>query len=483
MHLTHGAILSLDALEDFRQIQRELVLSTANRREYRRSRIREFISNPRLSTFRQLSPTATAFHAAPRAPAGGLARPSPLARPESDVPNMTQLASINTAPASQIRGSTYQRVTLHFKNGTPVLDVRFSELDIPNIISGRSRSRLQPEFAMGLRVMHRSSSHQHSGPNQNQIRSSHPPSLLSFLDISSDSGSERNLAGSSFYNLYAQEPLHHVMSFSSGQVSPLAAVRELMPLFPVVPPLAIVPAHRLTAGRERNRDYSDHGSSVVSGKMDNESMTGNLSHTSLLSERQPTLTLADVNNTQSNYIIPPSASTVSLARYTPTPSTGTPDPEGGLLDLGTALRIGKAREVKKGSERGANPAEWIDYDAIAQPARGGSAMGGRERSSRISSGPQGVDVEREGELQAGCQGRVSRIKSIGAAPRRSTPAPVRTMPMRSSLHLEEGMIPLVQPGMIQEGSSLGSDYGHVLRDVEVLAIKAGSRARDVRQLS
>ena len=55
--------------------------------------------------------------------------------------------------------------------------------------------------------------------------------------------------------------------------------------------------------------------------------------------------------------------------------------------------------------------------------------------------------------------------------------------MRSSLHLEEGMIPLVQPGMIQEGSSPGSDYGHVLRDVEVLAIEAGSRARDVRRLS
>jgi hypothetical protein len=85
--------------------------------------------------------------------------------------------------------------------------------------------------------------------------------------------------------------------------------------------------------------------------------------------------------------------------------------------------------------------------------------------------------------------RGSKIKSIGAAPRRSTPAPVKTRSTRASMHLESIMIPpapAVQPGMmevVREGGSLESVYGQsVLRDSEVLAIEAGTRARTVRRV-
>ncbi|KAF8895915.1 hypothetical protein CPB84DRAFT_1848245 [Gymnopilus junonius] len=64
---TVGIVKGTDMLEDFQAVQGEIIAATNRRKEFRQSRIRQFISNPRLSTFRQLSPTAAAFHATPRA--------------------------------------------------------------------------------------------------------------------------------------------------------------------------------------------------------------------------------------------------------------------------------------------------------------------------------------------------------------------------------------------------------------------------------
>jgi hypothetical protein len=284
----------MDCLEDFREVRRELVLSKATHQGYRRSRIREFISNPRLSTFQQLSPTATAFHAAPRAPAV-LKRPSPLAHTTDDIPNMTRVATNNSATSFQSGGQSYQRVTMSLINGTPVLDVRFSELDVPGIIGGKSRSRPHSEVVMGSRVRF----YQHPHSSQKQMRRSRTPSLLSFLDLASDSGSEGHLPGSPFFNPYAKEPEHHLRTSSSDQegcMSPFAAVRELTPQFPVVPPRPFIPPSQFTV-RQGNRDFSNRGSPAISENLDNDSIIGNSSHIILLPSKHqsPVSTPTDIN--------------------------------------------------------------------------------------------------------------------------------------------------------------------------------------------
>lgn len=489
-----GIAKGLDSLEDFKEVRRELVLSKANRHQYRRSRIREFISNPRLSTFRQFSPTATAFHTPPRAPRV-LTRSSPLAQTVEDIPNMTQVTNTDSVPSSQFGASRrlYQRVTMNFKDGTPVLDVRLSQLDMPSIIGHTSRSRHQSEFIKGPRVM----LYQHPNPSWNPVKSSHTPSLLSFLDISSDAGSEGSeghSAGSPLSNPSAQEPEHQARSLSSSQdprVSPLTAVRELTAQFPVVPPRAFIPPNQITV-RQSNRDFSNRGSRVVSEKTDNESATSHLSHTIAM----PSKTISMPSKLPTGRSTPTDVNILSkflrpdpvLTGNTSTPPMRHLDLDNGLVKVETTLRTRKSGGVRRSSKGRANLAEWINYNAI--PPAGGTLVGGvedREESPQVSSERRSEDARRKDDPSKVTVGtRRSRIKSIGSAPRRSTPTPTMAKFTRDSLHLEPIVILPAQPSstmVVEEGSSLESIYGRgVLRDSEVLAIEAGSRAQTVGRL-
>lgn len=393
---------------------------------------------------------------------------------------MTQANTINPTNF-QVRERPYQRVTMNFKDGTPVLDVRFSELDVPSMIGGKSRSS-PPDVVMGSRGS-RVLLSPPSKPNRNQVRSSQTPSLLSLLDLTSESVSEGHLAGSPFYNLYAQQPDRHLRSSSGGQephMSPLAAVRELTSQFPVVPPRPFIPPNQITV-RPGNRDFSNRGSPVIFGNMDKTSMIGNLPHTSSSpSKRQSGASAPADVNMRLKYL----RSNAAPIDYTSTPPVGKPDLDDGRLDLGTTTGMEKSRDVWRSSSRGANPAEWIDYDAI-QPAGGNSVRGMEEEEEeempQVLLEPQGADVRRKGGRKAGDPSagtRGSRIQSlnIGAVPRRLTPAPIRTRFTRGSLHLESivngpahhGMTGNVQEGL---GSSLDSVYSQdVLRDAEVVAI-------------
>ncbi|KAF8909615.1 hypothetical protein CPB84DRAFT_1764983 [Gymnopilus junonius] len=136
---TVGIVKGTDMLEDFQAVQGEIIAATNRRKEFRQSRIRQFISNPRLSTFRQLSPTAAAFHATPRAPANVYVsekynseslflarkpqRQSPLTL-QSGLPGMEQFVDIKEK-------NTKKRVTVQYNNGTPKLHMRFSMFDPP----------------------------------------------------------------------------------------------------------------------------------------------------------------------------------------------------------------------------------------------------------------------------------------------------------------------------------------------------------------
>ncbi|TFK67610.1 hypothetical protein BDN72DRAFT_960853 [Pluteus cervinus] len=110
-----GVFKGLDTAEDFNQIRREL--SDNRGKGYQQSSGRQVISKP--SAFRQLSPTATSFHAEPRA-IDGQAGDAYAMR---DDPGMQQFANVR---------DRRQRVTVVFSQGAPTLQMRFSALDLPS---------------------------------------------------------------------------------------------------------------------------------------------------------------------------------------------------------------------------------------------------------------------------------------------------------------------------------------------------------------
>ncbi|KAE9404096.1 hypothetical protein BT96DRAFT_917069 [Gymnopus androsaceus JB14] len=112
--LVIGIFKGLDVSEDF-QMVREEILAGTGKRSFRGSRIRPLISDPRLSTFRQVSPEATqaALNAFRE-------KQQPLSRPLS-------IGSPSFPPGS--------RVTVHFDAASgraPTLQMRFSGLEMPN---------------------------------------------------------------------------------------------------------------------------------------------------------------------------------------------------------------------------------------------------------------------------------------------------------------------------------------------------------------
>jgi hypothetical protein len=129
-------------VEDFQALRGEIV--NGGRKQFRQSRLREFISNPRLSTFRQLSPTATGFHATARAPTNVVIsfdekeksskaslfhaqkqqRQSVLTL-QSGLPGMDRFANVKEKESKK-------RVTIHYNDGTPKLYMRFSALNVPS---------------------------------------------------------------------------------------------------------------------------------------------------------------------------------------------------------------------------------------------------------------------------------------------------------------------------------------------------------------
>ncbi|PPR05932.1 hypothetical protein CVT24_006654 [Panaeolus cyanescens] len=181
-----GLVKGLDSVEDFRGLQSEILGFKNSKQEWRGSRLRQFISNPRLSTFRQLSPTATAFHAIPRAPSALLGamnsneksapipeltvpRPIPsranmnpienVARRKSKLEKPRPRNSVYSNSAKSLRildaqptmeqfislkeKASQQRVTVLYNGGAPTLHMRFSTLDVlnPDMITDKLSSR------------------------------------------------------------------------------------------------------------------------------------------------------------------------------------------------------------------------------------------------------------------------------------------------------------------------------------------------------
>ncbi|KAF7342159.1 hypothetical protein MVEN_01803700 [Mycena venus] len=172
-----GIVKGVDQVDDFAEVAKEMSGGRAN--TFRRSRLGMLISNPRFSTFRQLSPTAKDFYNAPRA--GEKSNEAPAEAP----PQMSEFAQLRrgvmqTQPASPVytlagpvmqqqqrrqiappQPSTLQRsltqqttnttasgqrqrVTVQFSENTaPTLHMRFSGLEMPSpaVIAENVKSR------------------------------------------------------------------------------------------------------------------------------------------------------------------------------------------------------------------------------------------------------------------------------------------------------------------------------------------------------
>ncbi|KAF7366314.1 hypothetical protein MSAN_00887600 [Mycena sanguinolenta] len=182
-----GIAKGVDFIDDFTEMTKEMDAAARSRRRptnagnaFRRSKLGMMISNPRFSTFRQLSPTAKEFYQE-KANGGAESAMSPVAGPSgSGGPRMSEFtearraALLATPPSplytlsgptmqqrqgsplvtkptglqrSQTAGSTFttysaggtatrqQRVTVHFpegSSGAPTLQMRFSGLEMPS---------------------------------------------------------------------------------------------------------------------------------------------------------------------------------------------------------------------------------------------------------------------------------------------------------------------------------------------------------------
>jgi len=124
---------SVDTVVDFREIKDEL---SGNRKRSRWSRriSRRIISNPRHSTFRQLSPTAHSFHNAPSPPQFPGAAPTLDPRQPRQPGGLTGMSEFEQLKKDVIfrRG---ERVAVEFDASSgrpPTLHMRFSVLEMPS---------------------------------------------------------------------------------------------------------------------------------------------------------------------------------------------------------------------------------------------------------------------------------------------------------------------------------------------------------------
>ncbi|GLB39973.1 hypothetical protein LshimejAT787_0704830 [Lyophyllum shimeji] len=537
--LVIGLVKGLDSSEDFRDIRDEL--SGAGRRDLRRSRLREFISNPRHSTFRQLTPTATAFHAAPRAPAA-LSQFSPEPRSQDGLTGMRQFAEVKQAATTGdiSEKPARERVTIHFEGGTPSLHMRFSALEIPILppLSVNNSPRQSSEWVSVSRPTFQSSPSTHSSHSSSPRRATYCApsprnSLLSALTIS-DSGLDiSNLKTPQQVYSPPTKPARVESSYSQRSIpesyTSLSAVRELASQFPPLP-TRVLETIKQSPANQTSGEFWDDSTSLVSkpsitrrrsstpispgSDVDpfmNEEVTSKAVSNSNLPD-QPILTLRNPSADFKAASVPTSALSTPVtvpSGYTPTPpaqSTSTTDTDDAFLDFGSVLDTGKSRAFTRDSAGSTHPADWIDYEAIpktmsvlapvAEEADGQprvSVTRGASHSSRRSSSLgaltiswlKSAEMEEEERRLARAVSRKappSRIKSIGKAPMRSTPLPTRTGQTRGSLHIERIMIPPKQESNVEiVQGSLDSTHGRsVLRDSEVLGIEDGSYARDMR---
>lgn len=513
---TSVPLYSVDKFEDFREVREEMTRGNQGRRK---SALRQFISNPRFSTFRQLSPTATAFHA--RAPGG--------------LPGMSDFASVK-------EGKSKQRVTVHYdERNAPTLHMRFSVLDIPSpavlvdTVGKSTDNRPRSMLTTGSISPYPFS----PGPTEiataqraripqavPQLYRTYGSTIIDSRPSTFDAMSEHSRSHSSLDHL-------HILATQFPGLPPRVtnlAQRVDDPSTWDDPYSTGIPSPESAGRRQGGSKFLSPSNSIKATTAGSLTPSNSLKRATSLSKRKPVPRVegeaaydelddtqvipvgeTSADSTPSNTPMTMATSVFSHPRKNVASSVLTPDTENPFVydeqEFAAALNTGKSRELLNSKTRtssvDARTVEWI-----------GSATKQRVASSASLSGEEPDEVEFREELRDRIQStdtmdipwlrhseirheddlrralakrpmpsanavRIARIKSVGKAPKRYTPSPTKGT-VRGSVYLQPIMIPPKQVGLteIVQGSLTSKSDGGVLRDSEVLGVEDRSMARD-----
>ncbi|KAJ4490452.1 hypothetical protein J3R30DRAFT_80993 [Lentinula aciculospora] len=511
-----GLLKGLDISEDFQQV-REEIIAGKRKRSFRGSRLRPLISDPRLSTFHQLSlgATRTAFNV----------------YRDKDPPARSRLFS---SPTPMLPG---ERVTVHFDAASgqaPTLEMRFSALDMPSPADIVETVKSRPASEWLLTAPSRRSSYY---ANSTITRHTHkfsmpemPPPPQGSVDVSKYLAPEPEPEPIVVHNVFAHTRDVSDFSTNSGfrdSINPLnySVVKDLSSQFPGIPPRVVnasrkafqdslhdIPGSANSLSESKDKENSGVGllannffrrkpaprASLVWAPTsidpfgDEDAQTGVRLPTPLGTTEhahQMSIALSTAPTTKDSVFTRPARSSSRPSSYSQftTPTTGqTEDPfkyDAEKMAMGFRFRArtsvvpSEIPVVQENSERDASgyhdrgkSMETFDLSWLQRPDSGDynesinsfSEVGTIERAmrrkiSRPSSGPGPSHLSGSGPQR---RSRFApRIKSIGKAPRRYTPSPTSSY-TRESLYIEPIIIPPRQFGgfpnvEVEQGSLTG----------------------------
>ena len=411
-----------------------------------RSQFHEIISNPRLSTFRQLSSKTTTFHATQQA--SDIHEESATYRtlPTPGLPDMSHFANTRTQNGRQ-------RVTVRYHQDTPLLDLRFSTLDMPSpaTIVEEIKSRPQSEW-----VLPQPSYHQ---PLDTIFRNSSDSASSFFAPFELVSAPRRTLsqrsaraqlyqaalqdtsANSDSTSTVEQLDLSRVQSMKSIPDS-LQAVQDLASQFPGPPPMSATkdknPMPSVAEALPIPQAFGFPSSEVpLKGSSSREGFA--LSDNSELSSSQSVPVALSDNKTVRSTRQP------TLYNVTTTPLRSSSlrhekniDPFNGDGEGDSSFRKDSVKRMSRPVNR-LQDAEAGTGDLATAPNTG------KPRKPR-SQKPISKDIQ------------LSKVRSIGEDPRRSTSLPRHTSPRRGSMQLKDIIVPprrLNMPEILNESTSTG----------------------------
>ncbi|KAG5728407.1 hypothetical protein E4T56_gene18958 [Termitomyces sp. T112] len=456
--LITGLIKGLDTTEDSTNVEEP----TGIRNSLHHSRLRNPISSARHDTLPQLSPAATALRSSPRTPQDLNFFTLSESRSVGGLPDSERFVEVKESSITEKRvlagTPVQQRVTIHLKNGAPRLEMRFSAFEIPEFpihicnhfirsateVAKKPRSSASrpvtlhadpsnlppPSKALDLRPMPRKSPDIVNGIPLTKITS----------DLQSSSNviqhSSRVTRSESLCSTHARDTMDSYTSSST--------VRDLTSQFPPLPARIHEAINQSAANNGAPVDFCDDSPSVAKSTefVSAPFVTGGKS----LESAPITRHLDD--NTPDSIVTTP---TTTFFGYMTTPALSmlTALDNKTYVDFGSARHSMKTRAFARNCTGVVAPTreavDWIDFDGISSPpAVIGERSEGQTLHSRRSGSSDSIRIswlqnpEEPQLVQAvSLKSQVARIKSIGKAPIRVTPRPVKNAQLRGSLHLEQ----------------------------------------------
>ncbi|KAG6898081.1 hypothetical protein C0992_006001 [Termitomyces sp. T32_za158] len=268
----------------------------------------------------------------------------------------------------------------------------------------------------------------------------------------------------------------------------LSTVRELVSQFPPLPPRAFESIEHPVANNGTAVDLCNDSSVFPRATMGTtvESVATPFIRGQKYSNATTTTRYLDVTAPDSVTTTP--TTTVSGCMANPTMSMSTALTDEAYVDLAFAGGSMKSRFFGKDTsgrvEPTRGPVDWIDFDGISGPSLPPVIEDTGEGQVRHSQRSGSTDSLRISWLQNGeepqlvravsLKSQVARIKSIGRAPIRVTPRPVKNDYLHESLHIERVQVPSREDAYnleILQGSLRSSHNQSPSRDSAVLGME------------